>query len=66
MKVWVESRIIDEEEDLNHENVDYGDIEMVFTELSKDSNKRKLQCYIECEKCQEILTDKIILTREHL
>ena len=38
----------------------------MFSELAKESDKGKMECFIECEKCQEILSSKIKLSREHL
>lgn len=68
VKVWTESRILAdpsrESEDIFIEVM--SETEQLFSQLSRETEKRKIVCYIECEKCQEILTDKIKLTREHL
>jgi hypothetical protein len=59
IKVWVESRIIDMEENYLTAGQSFSEnpneeiqMEMIFSDLSKTQIKEKLKCYIECFDCQ--------------
>lgn len=38
----------------------------MFETLAKSKNKNKLECYIECEECHEELTNRFVVSHEHL